>query len=224
MACLSSRFSRSSAFSFSETSPDAGALATVDFRLVDPFPQRVRRAANLRRHQRHRRPARRVIALVIQNHPHRTGANLGENLLVVLLIMAPSYLEVGASGKPGAVHPRALRRPLLRARRDGEPHQGGARRPFRRPHFNGDDARQPVASVVRVDGLRSALRLAPYRPRPHPIRHATCGTIRLKLLKLGALVKVSARRVKIAFASACPSADEWRLAAGRLAHARGSPA
>jgi Transposase DDE domain group 1 len=53
---------------------------------------------------------------------------------------------------------------------------------------------------------------------------ATCGTIKLKLLKLGALVKVSARRVKIAFASAGPSADVWRLAAGRLAHARGSPA
>ena len=53
---------------------------------------------------------------------------------------------------------------------------------------------------------------------------ATCGTIRLKLLKLGALVKISARRVKIAFASACPWADEWRLAAARLAHARGSPA
>ena len=52
---------------------------------------------------------------------------------------------------------------------------------------------------------------------------ATCGTIRLKLLKLGALVKVSARRVKIAFASACPWADDWRLAAGRLANARGSP-
>ncbi len=53
---------------------------------------------------------------------------------------------------------------------------------------------------------------------------ATCGTIRLKLLKLGALVKISARRVKIAFASACPASVEWRLAAARLAHARGSPA
>ena len=53
---------------------------------------------------------------------------------------------------------------------------------------------------------------------------ATCGTIRLKLLKIGALVKISVRRVKIAFASACPSAPEWRLAAARLAHARGSPA
>jgi hypothetical protein len=49
---------------------------------------------------------------------------------------------------------------------------------------------------------------------------ATCGTIRLKPLKIGALVKISARRVKIAFASACPSAAEWRLAAARLAHAR----
>jgi len=51
---------------------------------------------------------------------------------------------------------------------------------------------------------------------------ATCGTIRLKLLKLAALVRVSARRIKFSLASACPYADEWRLAAGRLA--RGSPA
>jgi len=49
---------------------------------------------------------------------------------------------------------------------------------------------------------------------------AACGTIRLKLLKLGALVTVSARRIKFALASACPYADEWRLAAARLARAR----
>lgn len=54
--------------------------------------------------------------------------------------------------------------------------------------------------------------------------NATCGTIRLKLLKLGALVKIGARRVKIAFASACPFAEEWRLCAERLSRARGSPA
>jgi len=48
---------------------------------------------------------------------------------------------------------------------------------------------------------------------------ATCGTIRLKLLKLGALVKISARRVKIAFASPCPWANEWRLCAQRLSRA-----
>jgi hypothetical protein len=45
---------------------------------------------------------------------------------------------------------------------------------------------------------------------------ATCGTIRLKLLKLAGLVRISARRIKFALASACPYADEWRLAATRL--------
>ena len=45
---------------------------------------------------------------------------------------------------------------------------------------------------------------------------ATCGTIRLKLLKLGALVRVSVRRVKIAMASACPWQCEFALAHSRL--------
>ncbi len=56
---------------------------------------------------------------------------------------------------------------------------------------------------------------------------ATCGTIRLKLLKIGALVSVSARRIKIAMASACPVARDWGIAAIRLAiaaRARASPA
>jgi hypothetical protein len=55
---------------------------------------------------------------------------------------------------------------------------------------------------------------------------ATCGTIRLKLLKIGALV-TSVRRIKIAMASACPAGEVWRLAATRLAAAaktRASPA
>ena len=53
---------------------------------------------------------------------------------------------------------------------------------------------------------------------------ATCGTIRLKFLKIGALVTVSVRRVKIAMASACPTADIWGIAAARLsAQARASP-
>jgi hypothetical protein len=56
---------------------------------------------------------------------------------------------------------------------------------------------------------------------------ATCGTIRLKLLKIGALVRISARRIKIAMASACPAAEAWGRAALRLAvaaKARASPA
>ena len=45
---------------------------------------------------------------------------------------------------------------------------------------------------------------------------ATCGTIRLKLLKIGALVRVSVRRIKIAMASACPYQNEFALAHLRL--------
>ena len=46
---------------------------------------------------------------------------------------------------------------------------------------------------------------------------ATCGAIRLKLLKIGALVRISVRRIKIAMASACPAAQDWGRAAIRLA-------
>ena len=48
---------------------------------------------------------------------------------------------------------------------------------------------------------------------------ATCGTIRLKLLKLGALVRISVRRIKFAMASACPWQDEFALAHIRLRRA-----
>ena len=56
---------------------------------------------------------------------------------------------------------------------------------------------------------------------------ATCGTIRLQLLKIGARVVISVRRIKISMASACPVAATWALAVSRLvaaANARGSPA
>jgi hypothetical protein len=48
---------------------------------------------------------------------------------------------------------------------------------------------------------------------------AACGTIRLKLLKIGALVRISVRRVKFAMASGCPWQAEWALAHARLRHA-----
>ena len=60
-----------------------------------------------------------------------------------------------------------------------------------------------------------------------PLANASCGTIRLKLLKIGALVRISVRRIKIAMASCCPAAPAWCDAAVRLnaaANARGSPA
>jgi Transposase DDE domain group 1 len=48
---------------------------------------------------------------------------------------------------------------------------------------------------------------------------ATCGTIRLKLLKLGALVRISVRRIKLAMASGFPWQDEFALARVRLRNA-----
>jgi hypothetical protein len=39
--------------------------------------------------------------------------------------------------------------------------------------------------------------------------NATAGTIRLKLLKIGALISLSVRRVKVALSSACPYQDEF---------------
>jgi hypothetical protein len=56
---------------------------------------------------------------------------------------------------------------------------------------------------------------------------ATCGTIRLKFLKIGALVRISVRRIKFAMTSSCPVADIWARAANRIAaaaRARASPA
>jgi hypothetical protein len=45
---------------------------------------------------------------------------------------------------------------------------------------------------------------------------ATCGTIRLKLLKIGALVRISVRRITVAMASGCPYQDEFAHAHARL--------
>jgi len=48
---------------------------------------------------------------------------------------------------------------------------------------------------------------------------ATCGTIRLRLLKIGALARVSVRRVVFAMASACPWRHEFALAHALLRRA-----
>ena len=51
------------------------------------------------------------------------------------------------------------------------------------------------------------------------LARATCGTLRLKLLKVGAWVKISKRRVKIAMASSYPRQKLWALAHLRLSAA-----
>jgi hypothetical protein len=45
---------------------------------------------------------------------------------------------------------------------------------------------------------------------------ASCGSIRLALLKIGALITVSFRRIKFALASGCPYQDDFRKAHARL--------
>jgi hypothetical protein len=45
---------------------------------------------------------------------------------------------------------------------------------------------------------------------------ATCGTIRLKLLKIGALVRTSVRRITFAMAPGCPYQRDFALAHAQL--------
>jgi len=65
-------------------------------------------------------------------------------------------------------------------------------------------------AYVLVSGLRR-IALAGTR-----LDRASCGSIRLKLLKIAALVSISVRRSKIAMNSACPFQREWAIAYARL--------
>ena len=116
----------------------------------------------------------------------------------------------------------ALRAALLRPRRDGEPDQGVPARPVRRPHLRPGrcgptssgcgSPRWPTCCSRRCGG--SACR-RPGWPS------ATAGTIRLKLLKIGALVRVSVRRVTVAMASGHPWQRDWAIAHAALTAAAG---
>jgi Transposase DDE domain group 1 len=52
------------------------------------------------------------------------------------------------------------------------------------------------------------------------LAQAQCQTIRLKLLKIGALVRVSVRKVWVSLASSCPYAEVFRQVHARLSGAR----
>src|SRR4051812_37380710 len=55
-------------------------------------------------------------------------------------------------------------------RQYGEPDQGVSGRSLCRPDLGSDHAGQPTAAVVRLDGLRPALRSAANRPPSYPVR------------------------------------------------------
>ena len=101
--------------------------------------------------------------------------------------------------------PEPLRGHLLRAWGDGKPHQRAAARPVRRPHFCSHHEGQSAAALLLEALRRIGLRHTQFAS-------ATCGTIRLKLLKIGAQVRRSVRRIKVAMASACPYQTEYHLA------------
>jgi hypothetical protein len=96
-------------------------------------------------------------------------------------------------------------------------------RPVCRAHLGCDYASQSTPAVVCLMAyvlLRALRRIGLYHTA---FADPTCGTIRLNLLKIGALVGVSVRRIKVAMASGCPAAAVWMLPASRLAAASRAP-
>ena len=51
------------------------------------------------------------------------------------------------------------------------------------------------------------------------MRRSQCDTLRLRLLKIGAVVKITVRRIWVALSSGCPFAREFRWAAEQLLRA-----
>ena len=106
--------------------------------------------------------------------------------------------------------PRPLRRSLLRPRRDGKPHQGMPLDLFADRTSSAIHAGQPACGSRRWLTCCSRVRRIAFRHTQ--FADATCGTIRLKLLKIGALVRRSVRRIKFAMASGFPWQTEFALA------------
>lgn len=81
----------------------ATSLAGIDLGFLYPIQQPVRRTADLGRDRLTDSPAGGMIGLVIQYQPYRTLAHLRGKLVRRFARYGSLLLEVGASGKPGAV-------------------------------------------------------------------------------------------------------------------------
>ena len=132
----------------------------------------------------------------------------------------PNPRFVVTSLKPGEIGARALYEEVYCARGEME---------NRIKECQGDlFADRTSAATMRANQLRLWLASMAYVllcalrriGLPHTqFAQATCRTIRLKLLKIGALVRVSVRRVMVAMASAYPYQPEFALAQARLRNA-----
>src|ERR1019366_2230755 len=64
-----------------------------------------------------------MLALVVQNHPHRSGPDFGREFVRRLACHGSTFSRVGASGNPGAVHWRQVE-PVFEALQQAQ-HQTG---------------------------------------------------------------------------------------------------
>ena len=107
LACRSSRFSRSSAFSRSaftlraERGGGAGSAAALD--PLHPKSATSRAYSRSSRRSTKSRPARGMLRLVLQHHPHRPLPDFRRKLVRRHACHGSILSRVGASGKAGAV-------------------------------------------------------------------------------------------------------------------------
>ena len=133
------------------------------------------------------------------------------------------HLALGRSGA-GAI---ALRTAVLRSRRNGEPYQGAAALSLRGPHQLSLDARNQLRLWLSSAAYVLLAALRQHGLADTSLGHARCDTIRLKLLKIGAVVRVTVRRVWFSLAESCPyqtifaqvlaNLNQWRSQLGPAA-------
>ena len=86
--------------------------------------------------------------------------------------------------------------------------------PVRGPDELQNSSCQPTATLAYDIGLRLAERASRTRTSEDTANNVRCATIRTKLLKIGAAVTITVRKVWVQLASACPYhqvfADAWK--------------
>ena len=96
-----------------------------------------------------------------------------------------------------------------------EPHQGAATGSVRRSHQRSSVVDQSVSPAVIQSGLcaETIRRLALHDTE---LAHAQVGTLRLKLLKIGAIILRNTRRIRFLLSSTFPYQNLFYAAAKRL--------
>lgn len=97
-------------------------------------------------------------------------------------------------------------------------------RPLCGSHLGSHDVRQPVALVILFNGLCPAVRPAPDRAPRYTLRAGYLRHHPSRAVQIGALVRISVCRIRIAMASACPVAQDWGAAPQSGSQSPPSPA